>query len=109
DYLPEPELLVYVSGAFEVLGGLGLIFKGTRRWASYGLIALFIAVFPANIHMLVHEIQLEPGGDIPVWAMWARLPFQFVFIAAAWWVGRPDENPEGVAAAEETVASAEEA
>ena len=87
DWLPAPLALVYVSGVAEFAFGMGLLFHRTRRWASIGLIALLIAVFPANVHMAVHEIQLSPGGAIPVWAMWARLPLQGVFIWAVWRVG----------------------
>lgn len=93
DWLPNARALVYISGAFEILGGIGLAVPQTRRFSAFGLIALFIAVFPANIHMAIHEIQLEPGADLPVWAMWARLPFQFVFIALAYWMTRPRITP----------------
>jgi uncharacterized membrane protein len=87
--LPWPLELVYVSGVFEILGGLGLIFPRTRRLAGWGLIALFIAVFPANLNMAINHLPL---GDRPVpeWALWARLPVQLVLIAWAWWVSRPD-------------------
>lgn len=88
-WLPAHLELVYISGAFEILGGLGLLVPRTRRFASWGLIALFVAVFPANINMAIHEIQLDPANPMPVWAMWARLPLQGVLIAWAWWVGRP--------------------
>lgn len=91
-FLPEPLVLVYVSGFFEILGGLGLLWSRSRRLASWGLIALYVAVFPANINMAVAEVQLEPGGEIPVWAMWARLPLQAVFIALVWWLGKPDSS-----------------
>ncbi len=86
--LPTPRLLVLVSGAFEIAGGLGLLWPKSQRLASWGLIALFLAVFPANINMAIHEIQLQPSGTMPVWAMWARLPFQALLIAGVWWVGR---------------------
>jgi uncharacterized membrane protein len=89
ELLPAPLFLVYVSGAFEILGGLGLLWSRTRRVASWGLIALYLCVFPANINMAINEIQLEPGGSLPVWAMWARLPFQLLFIATVWWLGKP--------------------
>lgn len=88
DWLPAAGLLVAVSGVCEIAGGVGLLIPRTRRLASFGLVALYIAVFPANIHMAVHDIQLSPGGSMPNWAMWARLPLQLVFIAAALWVGR---------------------
>lgn len=85
-YLPNPAALVYVSGLFEVLGGVGLLVPRVQRAAAYGLIALYVAVFPANIDMLVHA---EKFPDVPTWALWARLPFQAVFIAWAWWLSRP--------------------
>jgi uncharacterized membrane protein len=83
--LPAPLLLVQVSGLFEVLGGLGLLIPRTRRAAGIGLVLLYIAVFPANVNMVVHP---ELGGNVPLWALWARLPLQPVFIALALWVSR---------------------
>jgi uncharacterized membrane protein len=90
--LPWPLELVYVSGVFEILGGLGLIFPRTRRLAGWGLIALFIAVFPANLNMAINHLPL---GDRPVpeWALWGRLPLQLVLIVWAWWVSQPDPRP----------------
>ena len=85
DWLPAPRLLVAVSGVFEILGGLGLLVKRVRRAAAWGLVALFIAVFPANVNMAVNKIFT----DNP-WILWGRLPFQAVLIAWAWWFTRPD-------------------
>ena len=48
-FLPTPLALVYISGFFEILGGVGLLIPETRTWAAWGLIALYVAVFPANI------------------------------------------------------------
>ncbi len=84
-FLPAPLALVYISGFFEIAGGVGLLIPATRVAAAWGLIALYIAVFPANIYMLTHNISLNPKKSIPRWALWARLPFQFVFIAWAYW------------------------
>lgn len=86
-FLPAPLALVLISGFFEILGGVGLLIRRTHRPAAIGLIALFVAVFPANINMAVNHIQV---GDSPVpeALLWLRLPFQFVFIAVAWWLGR---------------------
>ncbi len=83
--LPAHVLLVEVSGFFEILGGLGLFspWLKLRRAAGIGLVALYVAVFPANVNMVVHP---ELGGGIPAWALWARLPFQILFIALALWV-----------------------
>ena len=84
-YLPAPLALVYISGFFEIAGGVGLLFPATRVWAAWGLIALYLAVFPANIYMLTHNISLDPRKPIPRWMLWLRLPFQLVFIAWAYW------------------------
>lgn len=88
-YLPSPLALVYISGVFEILGGVGLVvpIAVTQRIAAYGLVALFIAVFPANIHMAMAKLPL---GDkqMPEWALWARLPLQGVLIAWAWYLAK---------------------
>lgn len=79
--LPAPLTLVYVSGVAEILGGLGLILPATRRLAAWGLIALFIAVFPANLNMAMNHLPLGTR-PLPSWALWGRLPLQLVLI---WW------------------------
>ena len=84
-FLPAPLALVYISGFFEILGGVGLLVPTTRAWAAWGLIALYVAVFPANIYMLTNNISPNPKKPIPRWALWLRLPFQFLFIAWAYW------------------------
>ena len=85
--LPYPLALVYISGVFEVLGGLGLLVPQVSKVAAWGLIALFIAVFPANINMAVNQIQMDgiPDSDL---LRWGRLPFQAVLIVWAWWYTR---------------------
>lgn len=87
-YLPWHYELVLVSGVFEVLGGVGLLVPKVRRAAAWGLIALLIAVFPANLHMAFHP---EAFPEIPPAAAWGRLPFQALFILWAYWFTRPDE------------------
>ena len=84
-FLPAPLALVYASGVAEIAGGIGILLPAVRRAAGLGLIALYIAVFPANINMAVNQVSLGPD-PIPTWALWLRLPFQFVFIAWAYWV-----------------------
>jgi uncharacterized membrane protein len=83
--LPFPRLLVAISGVCEIGLAIALLVPKTRRLAGFGLIALYVAVFPANINMVVHP---ELGGDVPLWALWVRLPLQLVLIAWAWWVSR---------------------
>ncbi|MEI8259658.1 MAG: DoxX family membrane protein [Deltaproteobacteria bacterium] len=87
--LPAPVVLVYVSGIFEIAGGLGLLLARTRRAAAWGLVALYVAVFPANINMAVNHLRLGSTPVSPALA-WGRLPLQIVFIAWAWWFTRPD-------------------
>lgn len=81
-YLPWHRELVYVSGLLEMLGGLALLPRVTRRWAGWGLIALMIAVYPANIHMAMNPDQFP---DLSPAALYLRLPLQFVMIAFVWW------------------------
>jgi uncharacterized membrane protein len=88
--LPAPELLVYLSGFFEIAGGAGLLIPRARRWAAWGLIALYVAVFPANINMATNHISFDDAHPIPAAALWIRLPFQILFIAIAYWMTRPD-------------------
>jgi len=85
DWLPAHRALVAVSGFFEILGGAGLLVRRVRKAAAWGLVALFIAVFPANVNMAVNKIMV----DNP-WILWGRLPFQAVLVAWAWWYTRPD-------------------
>ena len=93
-FLPAPLALVYISGLAEIAGGLGLLWSRTRRLASWGLIALYIAVFPANMNMAVNHLQIDAAHPLPDWVLWARLPFQFAFIALAWWLGRGSSEKE---------------
>jgi uncharacterized membrane protein len=81
DYLPAHRPLVYASGTAEIAGGLGLMFPPTRRAAGWWLIATLIAVFPANVWMAQHPERYRVPGRRA--ALYARLPFQAVFIAIA--------------------------
>ncbi len=87
DWLPAHRALVAVSGFFEIAGGVGLLVKRVQRAAAWGLAALFVAVFPANVNMAVNKIFL----DNP-WILWGRLPFQALLVAWAWWFTRPDRG-----------------
>lgn len=82
-WLPSPKALVAISGVFEILGGLGLLVPATRTFAAWGLVALFIAVFPANVNMALNKLPLGRTA-MPTWALWARLPLQGLLIAWAW-------------------------
>ena len=86
-YLPFPLELVYLSGVFEILGGTGLLTPYCRRFAGYGLIALLIAVFPANLQMLVQNLQKE-GLSLFSWILIFRLPLQIAFILLVNWLAK---------------------
>ena len=75
---------VYVSGFFEVVFGIGILFQITRRYASWGIILLLIAVYPANIYLAFNEEAQQAIGISSFLASWVRLPIQFVLIALAY-------------------------
>ncbi len=81
-YIPWHAAMVQISGAAEVLGGIGLLAPATRRMAAWGLVALLIAVFPANLYMAIDPPGAGAAALSPV-VLWGRLPLQAVFI---WWV-----------------------
>jgi len=83
-YLPYHLELVYISGFFEILLGFLIIFPKYRFYASWGLILLLIAVFPANIYLAQSEIAQEGLGVSKAVAIW-RLPFQGLMIGLAYW------------------------
>ncbi|MBB5236149.1 DoxX family protein [Deinococcus budaensis] len=80
-----PRAATLLSGAAELLGGLGLLHPATRPVARWGLLALLAAVFPANLFMAQ---QAERFAPLPAWALWARLPLQPLLMWAVWRAGR---------------------
>ncbi|GAB4386336.1 MAG: hypothetical protein Kow00121_52710 [Elainellaceae cyanobacterium] len=89
---PHPVAMVYISGVFEILGGIGLTIPFISVAAAWGLVALFVAVFPANIYQTLHSIPIEGIPHYPL-LYWFRLPFQAVLVAWAWWyTRRPQEQ-----------------
>jgi uncharacterized membrane protein len=85
---PRPQTLVYVSGAAEILLGIGVLFERTRRASAWGIVALLIAVFPANVYMatddLAAELVPERFADAARIAAWVRLPMQALLVGWAW-------------------------
>ncbi len=86
-FLPRPRELVWISGVCEILGGIGMLIKRVRRLAGYGLIALLIAVFPANIYMAVDNVGIN-GVNVSHALLWLRLPLQLVLIFWVWWCAK---------------------
>ena len=88
-YLPWHLLLVYLSGVVEMGLGALLLIPTWARVAAWGLIALLVAVFPANIHMAVNH-DLYPNYSVT--ALWLRLPLQIVLMVCAYWYTVPDSQ-----------------
>jgi uncharacterized membrane protein len=84
-YLPWHTALVYVSGVFEVVLGLALLWPRVAKIAAWGMIALIVAVTPANLHMALHT---ELYAQFSPFALWLRLPLQGVLLAWVYWYTR---------------------
>lgn len=82
--LPAPSLLVTMTGVLELLGAVGLLVPQLLTAAAYGLIALLVAMFPANVRAAREELLIAGRRATPL--VW-RLPLQLFWIAALWWVG----------------------
>ena len=77
--------LVYISGFFEVLLGVLILFSKYRKIGSYGIILLLIAVYPANIYLALNETPQNLIGISAFAASWVRLPIQFILIGIAFY------------------------
>jgi uncharacterized membrane protein len=89
-YLPAHRALVLISGGAEIAGGLGVLmpWPRVRQAAAWGLVALLIAVFPANLNMVTDHAKF---AGVPLWAAWLRLPLQAPLIWWAWRYTRREE------------------
>jgi uncharacterized membrane protein len=93
-YVPLHAAAVYVSGVAEIVLGLLLLLPATRVPAAWGIIALLVAVFPANLQMALHP---ETFPEFTPAALWLRLPFQPLMMAWAYWLtrGHDRKKPQG--------------
>jgi uncharacterized membrane protein len=82
-WLPAHLAILYISGAAEILGGLGLLLPQTRHAAAWGLVTLLIVILPANIYMATAHLP-APGIMGQTWAQWLRIPLQLPLIFWAW-------------------------
>ena len=82
---------VFISGIFEIVLGLLLLFKITRKFAAYGIILLLIAVFPANIYLFISEIAREKISISKSQAL-IRMPFQIPLIIIAYWHSKKNQT-----------------
>ncbi len=88
-YIPWPRAVVLLSGVFELLGALGLLWRPARRAAGIGLFVLTLAVTPAHIYML----QRPELFSVPIWALWLRLPIQVALLGLIAWCTAAPEVP----------------
>ena len=90
---PRPDALVAISGVAEIGLGIGVLFERTRRPSAWGIVALLIAVFPANVYMATDDVAAElvpeQFAGVARIAAWLRLPLQAVLAAWAWCYTRP--------------------
>jgi uncharacterized membrane protein len=77
--LPYKAELILLSGVAEIAGGAGLLIKPVRRTAAYGLIVLLVAIFPANVQMLLNSLESEASPFVLALLL-ARLPLQPLLI-----------------------------
>jgi len=82
--------LVYISGLFEIILGILLLFKKYRQITAYGIILLLIAVYPANIYLAFNELPQQQIGISSFAASWVRLPIQFILIGIAYFHSQND-------------------
>ncbi len=88
-YLPAHLALVYLSGLFEIALGIGVLIPPLRALCAWGLVALLLAVLPANIHIALHDIPVF-GAEQGAGALnWVRVALQAVLIVWAWWYTGP--------------------
>lgn len=90
--LPNPEWLNLLSGLAEIVLGVFVLEPRTRVLAAWGIIALLIAVFPANLYVALENVGMDGPGSGAGAGNWVRLPFQALFIGWAWWYTRPDAD-----------------
>jgi uncharacterized membrane protein len=92
-WIPYHRACVWVSGVFEVLGGIGLLIpeRHIQFLSGWGLTLLLIAVFPANLYMAMANVQIQGLPTAP-WVAWARLPLQPLLIFAVLWMTLARKN-----------------
>ncbi|WP_300566025.1 MauE/DoxX family redox-associated membrane protein [Flavobacterium sp.] len=76
-YFSNPKMLNYLSGLAEIVLGICLCIPFTSKYAAWGIIALLIAIFPANLYMYQND---NAGLGLSKWIRFVRLPLQIVLL-----------------------------
>ena len=84
-YIPYPQFMNAAAGVFEILFGLGLCFKTTRKWAAWGIVLMLTAFLPVHINMVINVPVVVGSITISSLLVWLRLALQPVLIFWAWW------------------------
>jgi uncharacterized membrane protein len=90
-FFPAPLALVYATGVLELLGAIGLLTR-YYRVASWALILLLLAMFPANVYAALHHAGMG-GHKNGLSYLWLRAPMQLLFIAWIAWFSRDRARP----------------
>lgn len=85
---------VYFTGVLEILGGLLILNRSTRKIGAYMLVFLLIIVFPANIYLYISEAPQELLGISKSQAL-TRMPFQIPLMLLAYWHSK-ENHPKWV-------------
>lgn len=89
-YLPAHGALILLSGVAEIAVGGALLVKPIRPYAGWGVVALLVAVWPANLHIAMENVAVF-GAEEGLGALnWVRFVFQVPLMALAWWSTRPE-------------------
>jgi uncharacterized membrane protein len=88
-YIPFHHELIYVSGLAEIILGFGLLNHNFMRLSAWGIIALLVAVFPANVYAYTDKVDL----GVPQWVLLVRIPLQGVLIYWAYLYAKRNSNP----------------
>lgn len=84
-YIPYPQLMNTLAGVFEIIFGLGLAFKTSRKYAAWGIVLMLAAFLPVHINMIT-DVPFHVGKTTvsPLLA-WFRLALQPLLMVWAWW------------------------
>lgn len=88
NWLPAHLTLIYISGVAEILLGVGLWFKQTRRISAWLIVAMLIVFIPLHVDMIIHpktmpEVPTDKLAMVNA-VLWLRVALQFLFIYWAW-------------------------
>ncbi|WP_371743309.1 MauE/DoxX family redox-associated membrane protein [Pseudozobellia sp. WGM2] len=77
NYLPNPKILVILSGIIEISLGLAMLFTTTKNYALYSIILMLFAFLPVHLYMLSDP---KASMGLPKWLLLVRLPLQFLLM-----------------------------